>query len=471
MRIDWRDPRIFALIIVSLILVISLFAGQIISGYSYKIPLALILGAMIFLTILVNTDAGLAILIFSMLLSPEIVAGQVPGRDIVIRFDDLLLAVIIFTWVAKTAINKGLALFVKTPLNKAIGFYILICVIATLRGAYLGYVGPAKGFFYIVRYIEYFLLYMLVANHIHSRKQIKFFITAFFITCTIVCTYGILQIPSGLRVSAPFEGEEGEPNTFGGYLLIILCIAVGILLQNISRRLNITLLGLCVLISFPFLFTLSRASYFAIIFSFLTFIILSKRRVVLISGAAAIIIIVALLRPEAVFSRVKYTFQQKETHLKRIGNIYFDPSSSARIRQWDYAFQEWKKDPFLGRGVTGYPFIDGQYFQILPEVGLMGFLAFLWLLWAVFRNSLSIHNKMDDKLYKGLSLGFITAFVGLVFHALTANTFIIVRIMEPFWFIAGIIMMLPELKEEKETGPVNSELTQRGINSTEMFSS
>jgi len=56
---------------------------------------------------------------------------------------------------------------------------------------------------------------------------------------------------------------------------------------------------------------------------------------------------------------------------------------------------------------------------------------------------------MDDELYKGLSLGFMAGFIGLAIHALTANTFIILRIMEPFWFITAIIMMLPTLKEEE----------------------
>jgi mannitol-specific phosphotransferase system IIBC component len=64
---------------------------------------------------------------------------------------------------------------------------------------------------------------------------------------------------------------------------------------------------------------------------------------------------------------------------------------------------------------------------------------------------------MDDNLYKGLTLGFIAGFIGLAIHALTANTFILIRIMEPFWFIAGIIMMLPKVKEEEEIEKVRKE--------------
>ncbi len=449
MAVDWQDPRFRALIIIAAIFILGIFLGQIVTGYSYKITLALILSALIFIITLVNTDLGLAVLIFSMLLSPEIVLGQVPGRDVIVRFDDILLIVITFAWLAKTAINKGLALFVRTPLNKAISIYILVCLVSTLRGAALGYVNPTKGLFYILRYTEYFLLYILVVNHIHSRKQIKFFLNAIFITCALVSVYGILQIPSGVRVSAPFEGEVGEPNTFGGYLLLILCLAIGIFLQNVPQRLKYILAGLCVLIIFPFLYTLSRASYLAIIFSFLAFVILSKRRMVLVAAMVTIIILGLSIKPEVVFSRVQYTFQEKHEALAKIGNIYFDASSSARLFSWQDSFREWKKNPILGRGVTGYRFIDGQYIRTLPELGIIGFLALLWLLWSIFKHSLAVYKKLDDEFFRGLSLGFIAGFMGLIIHALTANTFIVIRIMEPFWFIVGIIMVLPAFTEKE----------------------
>jgi O-antigen ligase len=448
MRLNWQGANHPTVFIIVAIIIIGILIGQVIAGHSYKFVTALLLCSIVFIVTLVNTDAGLAILIFSMLLSPEIILGHVPGRDIVIRFDDILLAVITFAWFAKTSINKGLALFKRTPLNKAIGVYILVCVISTMQGAVFGYVIPAKGFFYVIRYIEYFLLYLLVVNHIHSKKQIKFFVNAFFITCALVSIYGILQIPSGERVSAPFEGAVGEPNTFGGYLLFLFCIATGIFLQNVPQKLKMTLAGLAVLIFVPFLFTLSRASYLAIVFSCVTLIILSKKKGILTTALATIIISVLVLRPEVVFSRVKYTFQQKQGRLVKIGNTYLDASSSLRIKSWGESFEAWKKMPLLGRGITGYVFIDGQYIRTLPEMGIVGLIALLWLLWTILKHSLGIYRKMDDELYKGLALGFIAGFIGLAIHALTANTFIIIRIMEPFWFMAGIVMMLPTLQEE-----------------------
>jgi hypothetical protein len=453
MRIDinWKSPKYATIAAVLAISIIGILVGVVVTKFSFEVPLALVLGAIVFIVTLVNTEAGLAILIFSMLLSPEIIVGEVPGRDVVIRIDDLLLIIITFAWMAKASINKGLALIVKTPLNKAIGVYILVCVIATLRGIALGYVVPEKGLLYTLRYIEYFLLYILVVNHIHSRKQIKFFLTAFFITCAIVAVYGIIQIPQGIRVSAPFEGTTGgQPNTFGGYLLFIFCLAVGLLLKKMPRNIQYALAGMVILISFPFLYTLSRASYIAIIFSFLTFILFSKRKIVLITVMVAIAVSVILIKPEAVFFRVKYTFSFEDESLAKIGNVYLDYSSSARIFSWLESFEAWKRHPILGRGITGIGFLDGQYIRTLPEMGIIGLFAFLWLLWIIYKNSLSIYRQMDDSLYKGLALGFMAGFIGLATHALTANTFIIIRIMEPFWFIAGMVMMLPKLKEEED---------------------
>jgi O-antigen ligase len=140
-----------------------------------------------------------------------------------------------------------------------------------------------------------------------------------------------------------------------------------------------------------------------------------------------------------------------------------DSSSSARILSWQESLEDWKKTPILGRGVSGHGFIDGQYIVILVETGIIGLFAFLWLLWSIYKNSLRIHQEVHDKLYKGLTLGFIAGFVGLTIHAITANTFIIIRIMEPFWFMAAMVMMLPgiEEKEEEEEGQKEKEEVSR----------
>ena len=47
-----------------------------------------------------------------------------------------------------------------------------------------------------------------------------------------------------------------------------------------------------------------------------------------------------------------------------------------------------------------------------------------------------------------ISIGFLSGFMGLLLFSAAAATFIIIRIMEPFWFIVAIIAVLPELETE-----------------------
>jgi hypothetical protein len=50
-----------------------------------------------------------------------------------------------------------------------------------------------------------------------------------------------------------------------------------------------------------------------------------------------------------------------------------------------------------------------------------------------------------------------------LFHAIGANTFIIVRIIEPFWYFAGIVAVLPELELQSEMQPKESARRNRKL--------
>jgi len=66
--------------------------------------------------------------------------------------------------------------------------------------------------------------------------------------------------------------------------------------------------------------------------------------------------------------------------------------------------------------------------------------------WAVARG---VFARARDELERGLCMGFLAGFAGLLVHALSANTFIIGRIMEPFWFTLGMVVMLPRLEDAR----------------------
>ncbi|MBI4590847.1 MAG: hypothetical protein HY725_18645, partial [Candidatus Rokubacteria bacterium] len=223
----------------------------------------------VFLLVFVRTEVGLYLALLSMLLSPEFVLGGggalAERRELILRAEDLLLMVIALSWLAKTAVNKELGLVLKTPLNLPILVYLLTHLVATLVGYLTGTVKGASGFFYVLKYLEYFFVYFMVVNNVRDRAQAWRFTLVAFLTAAVVSLIGIAQIPSGQRVSAPFEGEEGEPNTFGGYLLFMMALAAGLALESPHLRTRGWALGMLGLMAVPFLFTLSRASYLGVV--------------------------------------------------------------------------------------------------------------------------------------------------------------------------------------------------------------
>ena len=408
----------------------------------------------VFALTFINTEFGLYVLIFSMLLSPEIMIGETGrgslGRGVTLRLEDFLLIIIGFSWFAKNAVIKELGLFLKTPLNKGILFYSLACVLATGFGIIAGRVELKSGFFYVLKYLEYFIVFFMVVNHVKDREQIKRFLFCLLLTCFLTCIIGMLQIPAGERVSAPFEGEQGEPNTFGGYLLFIGAVAAGMLSRAESTGTKNMLGVLIAVIIPPFLFTLSRASYLAFIPALLVLGYMMEKKVIVVGLMLTVLAISPLFLPLQVKDRIRYTFNQPKHYQQiKVGDVRLDTSTSARLRSWKEAVKDWTEHPVFGYGVTGYHFVDAQLPRVLVETGILGLIAFLYLLYSIGITTIANLREIKKPFFRGITIGFLAGYAGLIVHAIGANTFIIVRIMEPFWFVAGIVVVLPMIEQEE----------------------
>jgi len=177
---------------------------------------------------------------------------------------------------------------------------------------------------------------------------------------------------------------------------------------------------------------------------------MADRRIIITGILLLSFIVSPLFLPTAVKNRIMYTFTQPEEKGQiKIGAIHLDTSTSARLVNWKEAMRDIPKHPLLGYGVTGYHFVDAQYPRVLVETGILGFIAFCYLIFSIFKVSLNNLKELKTPYFQGLGIGFLAGFVGLIVHALGANTFIIVRIMEPFWFFAGIMVVMPAMERQE----------------------
>jgi O-antigen ligase len=438
-----------------ILLATAVFVAYGITDFPVRYSIGVAAAAALFILVFIRTDIGLDVLLLSMLLSPEVVLGGkgaiAEQRQVSIRLDDFIILIIAFTWFAKSAVHKELGLVSRTMLNRPIAAYVTACAVATAWGAAVGRVGPASGLFYWLKYVEYFFIYYIVVNNVRTWAQARRLITVALITAAIVSLIGIAQIPSGERVSAPFEGESGEPNTLGGYLILMMAIAAGIASETRQTRVRLAGGGLVLLMLLPFAYTLSRASYLALIPAALFFVVLSSKRAILVPAITLVLIALPYVAPPVVVKRVQYTFRpQLGQPTVRLGQAGFDPSTSERLLSFKEALEAWTTRPILGYGVTGFRFMDAQYPRTLVETGVVGFAAFAWLLFVLGRLGLSRLRTARTDYGRGLAIGYLVGFVGLLVHAVGSNTFIIIRIMEPFWFFTGLVVLLPELEALSE---------------------
>jgi len=455
------NPIALALFVLLLAAGGGLFIAQTGPGLSLGASLLVVL---LFLSFL-HTELALHIILLSMLLSPEIVVGGFAGVSIgkpdtkgdvlVVRIEDLILTTVCLAWLARAAIFKDVGLVRKTPLNGPIVAYTVTLVVATLLGTFAGNVRPLRGFFFTLKYVEYFVVYFMAVNYIQDERQLRRLLGTAVATCAISAVMGIAQIPSGERVSAPFEGKYGEPNTFGGYLVFMLAVILGLALAAKTLPARLRWFALAALTAAPLLYTLSRTSWLAALPMLLTLILLSPRRLIVIVAVGGAIILGSAVFPKQVLDRYDYTFHAPEARGEfRVGSARFDTSTSARVESWGYGIRGWLKRPLLGYGVTGFAFMDAQYVRVLVEGGLLGLAAFLWLLWRILRTAWDTYRRTVGTRFEGLALGYIAGFAAMITHCIGANTFIIVRIMEPFWFLTGIVTILPLLHQARAADPV-----------------
>lgn len=434
----------------------------------------LIYGGFVVLLILLlitvlNPVIALYLLPLAFSLSPELAIGKTAAREISIKVEDLLLTVLLIRVVFDFVINKNF------PIERLSGgrfftpmaLHSLVLILTTTLGVALLYANPASGFFFTLKLLEYFFFFFVVFFYAQDKKDIHIMLGSALLAMAIVTVNGYLQIPGGGRIAMPFEGGALEPNTFGGYYVVLGAVVAGLYMHEPKGRkktLYALLLGAAVL---PFIYTQSRGSWVAGGFSLLTFLALTKglQRKVLIFAFAILTVMSIPLLPENIQERARFwKAEEGYQSTQTVGGINFDPSTSDRIEGYKRALELFARSPVFGRGITGAGFFDGQFIRLMVENGLLGLLSFAYLNYAILRYLFSVYRRTPDPFSRGLALGLLCATTGMLVHSLGANTYIIVRIMEPYMLLLALLVSYEKIINKVEANgalPERASVTPR----------
>jgi hypothetical protein len=384
-----------------------------------------------------------------MVLSPEINAGAVgvaAQRTFSIRYGDILIGVIFMGVMVKMAFEGRPRLWMPNPINAGILAYYGMAVYSTglaFHGGLPSWDGR-MALFVLIKMLQFYMVFWMITNAIDTREQIRKQLVAFFISSLVVSIYGIYAMQTENRVSAPFEQGGSEPNTMGGYLTVVMIFAVALIAYLKEFRIRLMLAVTIIFAFVPFLSTLSRASYLALFCGLLAMTMLLKRPIM------ALVVVVALvtsasIMPDNVRERVNYTFQEGSgvpiSVMGRDMGFQLDKSTYERIYVWDKVRFNMRIWPWRGGGVEWERILDSQYARVIIETGLIGLAAFLFMQWRIFKTAREAQLWSSDPVVKALGLGSAAVLVALIVHSMGTISFLIIRIMEPFWMLVAITVV------------------------------
>ncbi len=304
------------------------------------------------------------------------------------------------------------------------------------------------------RYAGYILLVPAVAAVARKEANRRVLLWILVGAGAITAVIGVIQYlnPStidaiglqGLDVSVATRiySTYVNPNFYSEYLVLLFgaTLALAFAEKGFLRGLAAGLLGLEAV---ALLLTYTRGSWLALVVGFVVAVLMIDARYLL-----------TLLGAGGLGAAVVPSIRHRVLSIFSLGG-----TASFRLRLWRLAGTIIQRNPWLGVGMgqfvgafkdvslqhpelgTGYLIYGAHnsYFTIMAEAGILGGLAFVWVVVSICRMGVFYGDRMDGDMSAKLQNAALT--VGLVafaFNALTSNSFQHPQAAVFFWVLAGL---------------------------------
>ncbi|MFQ5455317.1 MAG: O-antigen ligase family protein [Nitrospirota bacterium] len=422
-------------------------------------------------------------LIFIILFSP-LAYGSVEVWSItIIEVTILLMAV---TWIVKEIVYLHTPTII-TPVTLLFLFFIIIVLfqMIPLPHSIMKVISPARYRLYIdnitnysipntwqtltiythatkqelIKLICFFSLFLLIINHIKSRRQIYLIMTTIVISGFMIAFFGIIQHYTWnghiywfrkLTYSGSPFGPYVNKNHFAGYMEMAIPLGIGLLLKQgmknpfpqtiewrqIIRWLekkesNISILllfALIIMISALFL-SLSRGGIIGFLISmfFLTAILTRKRYYkrytwgIIFSMLFLMIISLSWFGIDPLIDRFAMLkdgiFRERLPIWKDTFGIIRDyPLFGTGLATFEYIFPEYR----ASYSIIKFSHPENEYIQILSETGIIGTIIIILVNYTFFKETLSLlrtkMSRSDMRDYMIVLSGF-TSYIAIIVHS------------------------------------------------------
>lgn len=410
---------------------------------------------------------GLMLLLFAVPLTfaPTAYDGFELPKVTLFRILTILMALV---WLI-LLVKRGELSVPSSPLNWPIVAFLGISIISTIfsRNPGVSFRGLYNFYFWgLAAIMGYILLYIIIST-VLKDKDGEDMITAILLGSVAIIFYGFVQ-RQGIDIlewaASPKHriwSTLGNPNFLGGYLVMVIPLAVSRFLNvNQKGEIRAILFFLVAALFATLSFTLSRASWLAIIIASLIWAVslgreMLKKKLGWMFALAAVVVFFGVLfvlpyrsprGEQAVVERAASTLDVNEA------------SNRVRLAGWEVALRIVKRRPLLGTGLDTFkeaflqdmgpdfesiagknmiPFYaHNEFLQVASTIGLIGLLAYFWL-WLIFIveawRACRQSNGEEKLFWSGLLASGVALLIYNQFHFSVLSTSLL------FWLYLGML--------------------------------
>jgi O-antigen ligase len=413
----------------------------------------LIFGGVVFVATLLRPQVGVLLLV------PAIPFGslhQVTVGVMNLGLAEVLLALLLAAWLMQLLAFRGS--LVLPPLATPLFIFLAVLCFSLLGSSSLQH-----GIKEVLKWVEFLALYLLVANEMHGRWQ-KALIFAVLGTGAVVALQGIYQFwfqvgPEPFVLFGRFMRAHGtfdQPNPYGGYLGLVLPVAVGLVLAGLLRVRGsvrwqwVAWAGGCgALMLAALVMSWSRGAWLgfgAALFLMVFAIVVQSGRAAVLAAVFVALLAYALL--SGGLARLPMSIIQRfSDFLPYLGvvDVRGVEVTDAKLAvlepmaHWQSALAMWADRPWLGVGIGNYEPVYARYalplwgvplghahnyyLNIAAEAGVLGLVTYL-MLWGMALLGVWRSMWRSTGWHWGVALGVLGMVAHLSIHQLFDNLYV-----------------------------------------------
>jgi O-antigen ligase len=324
---------------------------------------------------------------------------------------------------------------------------------------------------YLIRYISYALLAFIVIDEIENEKEARSLINCIIAAGVLIAVAGFIQliVYPDLKALEEYGWDPHinrlvstwlDPNFVGGFLAMVISIALSLALTTKKLSQKIGLLTIIAILGLGLFFTYSRSAYVALAVS-LFIIGLLRSRIMIVT--CIILFIIGVNTSERAAERVEGLVTSAQSLIFQSAQNP-DPTARLRIKSWEQTLSLIQKRPIQGSGYNTLKYVnyqegfvqntdihsasgsDASLLTILATTGILGFIPFLWMHFLILKSSWKAWRGTNkNSLTQGFSLGLFAALLGLLTHSLFVNSLLFAPILLYLWISVGIQEKLAQI--------------------------